>query len=118
VRSCISPSKIIARRLQKRLGLLLTDGTAPDGLHLNLDWPRADDGGIQVLDAWLGEHPDGRLVVIDTLARFKPRATGRRTQYDEDRDAVDPWDLWRPSTQLVSSWFITFERPSPTTPLT
>jgi len=33
---------------------------------------------------------DCRLVVIDTLARFKPRATGRRTQYDEERDAVDP----------------------------
>jgi len=78
------------RRLQKRLGLLLTDGLAPEGLHLNLDWPRADEGGIGALNAWLGEHPDCRLVVIDTLARFKPRATGRRTQYDEDREAVDP----------------------------
>jgi hypothetical protein len=78
------------RRLQKRLGLLLTDGLAPEGLHLNLDWPRADEGGISALSTWLGEHPDCRLVVIDTLARFKPRATGRRTQYDEDREAVDP----------------------------
>lgn len=78
------------RRLQKRLRVLLTDGLAPEGLHLNLDWPRADEGGIGALDAWLGEHPDCRLVVIDTLARFKPRAMGRRTQYDEDREAVDP----------------------------
>jgi hypothetical protein len=78
------------RRLQKRLGLLLAGRDAPEGLHLNLDWPRADDGGVGALDAWLDEHPDCRLVVIDTLARFKPRATGRRTQYDEDRDAVDP----------------------------
>jgi hypothetical protein len=78
------------RRLQKRLGLLLEGRDAPDGLYLNLDWPRADDGGVRALDAWLGEHPECRLVVIDTLARFKPRAPGRRTQYDEDRDAVDP----------------------------
>jgi hypothetical protein len=78
------------RRLQKRLKVLLTHSAAPDGLHLNLDWPRADEGGIQALDDWLRAHPDCRLVVIDTLARFKPRATGRRTQYDEDRDAVDP----------------------------
>jgi hypothetical protein len=78
------------RRLQKRLGLLLAGSGAPDGLHLNLDWPRADDGGVRALDTWLDEHSDCRLVVIDTLARFKPRATGRRTQYDEDRDAVDP----------------------------
>jgi hypothetical protein len=78
------------RRLQKRLGLLLAEGFAPEGLHLNLDWPRADEGGISALNSWLGEHPDCRLVIIDTLARFKPRATGRRTQYDEDREAVDP----------------------------
>ena len=42
------------------------------------------------MEQWLGKHPDCRLVVIDTLARFKPRTMGRRTQYDEDRDAVDP----------------------------
>jgi len=30
------------------------------------------------------------LVIIDTLARFKPHARGKRSQYDEDRDAVDP----------------------------
>ena len=78
------------RRLQKRFGLLLAGRGAPEGLYLNLDWPRADDGGVGALDTWLDEHPDCRLVVIDTLARFKSRATGKRTQYDEDRDAVDP----------------------------
>jgi hypothetical protein len=28
--------------------------------------------------------------VIDTIARFKPHTTSKRTQYDADRDAVDP----------------------------
>jgi hypothetical protein len=45
---------------------------------------------VERLGEFLGEHPDTRLVVVDTFARFKSRATGRRSQYDEDRDAVDP----------------------------
>lgn len=77
------------RRLRERLSKLLS-GAAPADLHMAVEWPRADEGGVEKLDAFLGEHPACRLVVIDTLARFKPRANGRRTQYDEDRDAVDP----------------------------
>jgi hypothetical protein len=78
------------RRLQKRLRILLAGSAAPKGLYIALDWPRADEGGIEELDTWIEQHSDPRLVIIDTLARFKPRDTGRRTQYDEDRDAVDP----------------------------
>jgi hypothetical protein len=79
------------RRLQKRLRKLLTDGEAPPArLHFETEWPRIGEGGIKDLDAWLEDHPDCRLVIIDTLARFKPRSTGRRAQYDEERDAVDP----------------------------
>jgi AAA domain len=78
------------RRLQNRLGLLLAGDAVPEGFHIAVDWPRADDGGVEALDKWLSLHPSCRLCVIDTLARFKPRSNGRRTQYDEDRDAVDP----------------------------
>ena len=78
------------RRVHKRLKKLLADDAPPARLHVAFDWPRAGDGGAEALQAWLEQHPDCRLVVVDTLARFKPRVTGRRTQYDEDRDAVDP----------------------------
>jgi len=78
------------RRLQRRLDKLLAGGSVPEGLHMALGWPRADEGGVEKLDGFLRAHPDCRLVVIDTLARFKPHAGGRRSQYDEDRDAVDP----------------------------
>jgi hypothetical protein len=78
------------RRLQRRLNKLLASGVVPKELHMATDWPRAGEGGIERLDAFLETHPDCRLVVVDTLARFKPHASGRRTQYDEDRDAVDP----------------------------
>ena len=78
------------RRLQKRLGKLLAGGSAPEALHIAIDWPRAGEGGVEALQAFLEARPGIRLVVIDTLARFKPRASGRRSAYDEDRDAVDP----------------------------
>lgn len=77
------------RRLQRRLDKLL-NGEPPAGLHLAVEWPRADEGGVEAIDAFLRNHPGVRLVVIDTLARFKPRTSARRSQYDEDRDAVDP----------------------------
>lgn len=78
------------RRLQQRLNKLLNGGGAPAGLHLSIEWPRADEGGVDYLREFLDTHPGCRLVIIDTLARFKTRTTGRRSQYDEDRDAVDP----------------------------
>jgi hypothetical protein len=78
------------RRLQKRLQKLLASAEAPGGLHMATGWARAGEGGIEALQVWLETHPDARLVVIDTLARFKPQASGRRSAYDEDREAVDP----------------------------
>ena len=78
------------RRLRGRLQKTLGGRPAPEGLEVATEWPRMDEGGLEALDAWLNEHPDPRLIVIDTLARFKPRANGRRNAYDEDRDAVDP----------------------------
>ena len=78
------------RRLQQRIKKLLAGGSPPAGLHMAVEWPRADEGGVEHLGAFLSAHPETRLVVVDTFARFKTRAAGRRSQYDEDRDAVDP----------------------------
>jgi hypothetical protein len=78
------------RRLKERTEKLLPDGAVPEGLHMAVEWPRADEGGVERLREFLDEHPDTRLVVVDTFARFKSRAAGKRSQYDEDRDAVDP----------------------------
>jgi hypothetical protein len=77
------------RRLYGRIRKLLAGRETPAGLTFASEWPRLDEGGLEKLDAFLSEHPDVRLVICDTFARIKPRATGRRAQYDEDRDAVD-----------------------------
>jgi RecA-family ATPase len=76
------------RRIQNRLNKLLAGRRAPPNLHIANEWPRLDEGGADLLDDWVAAHPDARLVIADTLAMLKPRANGRRTQYDEDREAV------------------------------
>jgi hypothetical protein len=78
------------RRIHNRLNKLLAGRSAPANLHIATEWPRLDEGGAELLGDWLALHPNTSLVIGDTLARLKPRASGRRTQYDEDREAVDP----------------------------
>jgi hypothetical protein len=78
------------RRIQNRLNKLLAGRPAPANLHMATEWPRLDEGGAELLNDWVAINPNTRLVIGDTMARLKPRANGRRTQYDEDRDAVDP----------------------------
>jgi hypothetical protein len=78
------------RRLQKRHDKILAGGSAPEGLHIALDWPGLDEGGVEALDAWLSEHPDARLVVVDTLKKLRPRTSGNRSVYDVDYEALEP----------------------------
>ena len=77
------------RRLHKRIKKLLAGREAPTGVYFASGWPRLDEGVVEALDAFLTEHPNIRLVIGDTLARLKPRALGKRPQYDEDREGID-----------------------------
>jgi RecA-family ATPase len=78
------------RRLQKRLSLLHQGATALERLHIALEWPRLDDGGVEKLEAFLIEHPETRLVVIDTLKKVRPRVSGDRSVYEVDYEALEP----------------------------
>ena len=77
------------RRLQKRLGKLLDGGGAPPGLHIATDWPRMDEGGGQILEDWLKEHPEARLVVVDILKKVRPRLGANRNVYEADYEALE-----------------------------
>jgi hypothetical protein len=76
------------KRLKKRLQKILNGASAPDCMHLHTEWPRLDEGGAEALDAWLVEHPDARLVVIDTLAKIRKEGRGQNI-YAEDYAALE-----------------------------
>ena len=76
------------KRLKKRLKKVLDGRDAPERMHLHTEWPRLDEGGAEALDAWLTEHPDARLVVIDTLAKIR-KPTGGANVYADDYAALE-----------------------------
>jgi hypothetical protein len=76
------------RRLQRRLELILRDEPAPDGLFIETVWPRLLEGGCDLLDAWLDEHPDCRLVVVDVFAKVKGVVVGDVNRYEADYGAM------------------------------
>lgn len=76
-------------RLQSRERKILGREQAPEGFYYATKWPRLDEGGVEVLDEWLGEHPDCRLVIFDTLAKVRPRPRGSSGGYQEDYEALE-----------------------------
>ncbi|MBF0584695.1 MAG: AAA family ATPase, partial [Magnetococcales bacterium] len=74
------------RRLRSRCEKLLANmpGPPPVGAYFFNEWARFDQGGIESLDAWLSEHPDCRLVIVDTLAKVRPARSKGGDVYGDD----------------------------------
>jgi len=79
------------RRLQDRIIILTDEDTDLSRFHYRCKWSRAEDGGVDDLDAWLEGHPDCRIAVIDTLKKIRTRSSGRRNMYDVDYEAIEPF---------------------------
>lgn len=77
-----------ARRLQKRLKILLNGEQCPQRLDIATDWRRFDNGGLDDIEEWLKNHPEARLVIIDTLKRVRPSDNRGGRLYDDDYDAI------------------------------
>lgn len=74
------------RRLQERISGLLSSfptGVSLERFHYDTDWPRGE-AGVAKLREWLIEHPQCRLVVIDTLATWRDQDPGRKSAYNFD----------------------------------
>lgn len=72
------------RRLKNRLQMVLRNAPAPEGLHFETSWAPLDAGGAEDLSAWLGMHPETRLVVIDVIARLRSPVKDRSDRYLAD----------------------------------
>lgn len=80
------------RRLQQRLFKCRAghwaDQAALTRVEFATEWKRADEGGIEDLYEWVDAHQDCRLVVIDTLEKFRARRSERANAYGEDYQAL------------------------------
>ena len=75
-------------RLQTRLGVLLSpDERWPAGMTVVPNWPRFDEGGLDLLSEAV--DVDGfQVVIVDTLARVRKRKRRGLDPYQEDSDAM------------------------------
>lgn len=74
------------RRLQSRVRKL---GIGfPERLTFCTELPRLAAGGLEEIIAWLDQHPQARLVIIDTLAMVRGERKREQTTYDADYEAV------------------------------
>ncbi len=74
------------RRLKERLDKIMPFGALPASLHFltATDFPPLFQGGLDALSAWLKEHSQARLLVIDTFGRIKPPRGRNADSYDHD----------------------------------
>lgn len=71
-------------RLKKRLKAILGDIPHPPNLTVTTKFQRLDKGGFEELERWIKQHPDTRLIIIDTLAKIKPPRDPKRDSYEAD----------------------------------
>jgi hypothetical protein len=82
------------RRLQDRLFKLMPLAKQlrglPEKLWLETTAPSLDDGLIDRLENWVTNHPDARLIILDTWVHIKPATKGNASAYDEDAKGLKP----------------------------
>ena len=62
----------------------------PHRLHFVFidELPRMFHGGLVLLQSWLESHPSCKLMIIDTLARFRSNTNSNRNLYQDDYDTI------------------------------
>jgi RecA-family ATPase len=80
------------RRIQERFKPHWGDAGAPPNLHFveKAGFPRLDAGGMDQLEGFVKDHPDTKLIVIDTWSKVSPARSSKKTLYEND---ADNWTL-------------------------
>ena len=77
------------RRLKERIiGSDIDDDIDISRLRLATYVPRQYEGGMEYIQDWLEENPEARLVIIDTLQKFRKQLSGKNSMYSEDYDVM------------------------------
>lgn len=79
------------RRLQSRIAKLrdALRWPVPETLQLQTQWPRATEGGLYHIAEWAERFKDRpKLVIVDTLARFRTPPKGNANSYSDDYEAI------------------------------
>jgi RecA-family ATPase len=77
------------RRLQSRMASLIGDAPAPPRLTFLTEWPGYTEGW-EYVGAWLSQHPDARMVVVDVLQKVRPPGITNQGAYAADYGAMAP----------------------------
>ncbi len=77
------------RRIQERInGSELPEDCNLSRLDIVTSIPRQDEGGLDYIKLWLSEHPQARLVIVDTLQKFRKQSKGKLNVYAEDYETL------------------------------
>lgn len=74
------------RRMQDRVRILGGGNLSEEALgrfHYRTEWPALTAGGIDKLDEWMNDHPETRLVVVDTYGKVQGELAGKN-RYSEE----------------------------------
>ncbi|WGF89891.1 AAA family ATPase [Marinivivus vitaminiproducens] len=78
------------RRLQSRLNMMLLTGDASRDLSMATEWPPLDQGGLELIEAWIQSELGARMVIIDTWAKVRPERKRDQNVYEGDYAAASP----------------------------
>lgn len=72
------------KRLKERIEKLLNNAIAPSNFNFTTEIPGLSSGLIDYLDLYIIEHPDTKLIIIDTLQKVRENAYGSQNVYAGD----------------------------------
>lgn len=78
-------------RLRQRMHKLNGAKRASKRLDIQTSCKPLDGGGLLEIETWLRDHPQAKLIIIDTFAKVRGRANNRNGNvYTEDYAAISP----------------------------
>ena len=71
-------------RLQGRMNKVLGGKPPPPQFHFTTEAPKLDNGLLETLSAHLVQHPETKLLIVDTLQKIRGQALPRESGYAQD----------------------------------